>query len=412
VHRLRRGAVQLTADSPGSPARLVRDRATWALYALFAAWGWFLYSFNPSVPLIGADLGVSAGVAGLHGTALAVGTVLAGLLQAPMVARRGRRGVIVLGAGTVVVALVLITTSGVLVGTLGGAVLAGVGGSAIVNAANVALDDKHGRAGGAAITEANGLGALVGALAPVVLGTVVAAGLGWQPALLVVVVLLAGAVLALPPLPGPGAPAHDDPDGTRLPPRYWWAWAVLVTLIGVEFSFTVWGSTLVAERTGVPVGTATSALTVLVLGLAAGRVLGSRLALRFGAGLLLLGAIAVASLGWLLVWTSSSLTQAVVGLAVSGLGMALHFPLGVSRALEAAAGKPDLASGRISLGVGLAVGAAPFALGALTDAVGVQQAFLLVPGLLALAGTLLLVGRLSGARRGSTAPPLPPTPAG
>jgi predicted MFS family arabinose efflux permease len=396
VHRLRRRAAELTSTPAPAPPRLVRDRATWSLYGIFAAWGWFLYAFNPSVPLIGRDLGVSAAVAGFHGTALAAGTVVAGLLQAPLVARLSRRGTIVAGGVAVIASIGLVTSTGSLWGTLGGAVLAGAGGTLMVNAGNVVLADIHGAAGSAAITEANGLGALVGAIAPITLGAVVSAGWGWQPAVLVVALLVVGVLVALPRLPAsqPDAAADDGSDG--LPARYWWAWGVLVALIAVEFSYTVWGTTLVAERTGVPVGTATGTLTVLILGLAVGRVLGSRLALRFAPGALLLGAIAVTAVGWVLLWTSTTLAAAVVALAVSGLGMALHFPLGVSRSLEASAGRPDLASGRISLGAGLSIGAAPFVLGALTDAVGVQRAFLLVPGLLLLATVLLVGGRITG----------------
>ena len=78
--------------------------------------------------------------------------------------------------------------------------------------------------------------------------------------------------------------------------------------------------------------------------------------------------------------------------------MALHFPLGVSRSLEAAAGQTDVASGRIAIGAGLAIGLAPFVLGALTDAVGVVWAFLVVPALLAAAALLLVGGRLSAQR--------------
>jgi predicted MFS family arabinose efflux permease len=401
VHRLRGRAAELTPARPDAPPRLVRGRATWALYSFFAAWAWFLYSFNPSVPLIGDDLGVSAAVAGFHGTALAVGSVVSGLAQARLVRRFGRRGTIVLGSALLVASLLLVTVSGTLAGTLGGALLAGLGGSMVVNAANVVLDDLHGRAAGAAITEANGLGALVGALAPLTLGAAVAAGLGWAPAVLVTAVLLVGAVLALPGLPGPSGAAASSSNGRgRLPARYWWAWGVLVALTSVEFSYTVWGATLVAERTGVPVGEATGTLTVLVLGLGVGRLVGSRLALRFPPGVLLLGAIVVTGVGWGLLWTSTSLPTAVVALAVSGLGMALHFPLSVTRSLDASAGQPDLASGRISLGAGLAVGAAPFALGALTDSVGLQEAFLLIPALLATATALLVAGRVTARRPG------------
>jgi hypothetical protein len=63
--------------------------------------------------------------------------------------------------------------------------------------------------------------------------------------------------------------------------------------------------------------------------------------------------------------------------------------------LAAIRGSSDLASGRISLGAGLAISLAPFALGALTDIVGVQQAFLIFPGLLVVAVGPLAGGRLS-----------------
>lgn len=356
-------------------------------------WGWFLYAFNPAVPLIGDDLGVTNAVAGLHGTALAVGTVLAGLINARVVATRGRRGTVWVGTALVVVGVLLVVASGVLAGTLGGAVIAGMGGTLLVNVANSALTEKHGRAGGAAITEANGLGALVGAAAPVVLGVSVGVGLGWEPALLVVIGLLAVLAVVMPTLAAPARTA--EPGHGTLPVRYWWAWGVLVMLIAVEFSYSVWATTLVAERTGTPTGAATSTLTVLILCLGIGRVLGARLALRVRPGLLLLVSVAVTAVGWLVLWLATSLAVAVVGLAVSGLGMAFHFPLGVSRSLEASGGLTDLASGRIALGGGLAIGLAPFVLGALSDAVGVHAAFVLVPALLAAAGLLLVAGALS-----------------
>ena len=61
---------------PLPPPRLERDRVTVALYASFTAWGWFLYSFSPAVPLIATEQGISRAQAGLHGTALAAGTLL------------------------------------------------------------------------------------------------------------------------------------------------------------------------------------------------------------------------------------------------------------------------------------------------------------------------------------------------
>jgi fucose permease len=330
---------------------------------------------------------------------MAVGTVVAGLVNAAVVGRVGRRGTVTVGSVTVVVGVLLVTATGALWGTLGGAFVAGAGGTLLVNVANSALSERHQRASSAAITEANGLGALVGALAPITVGVLVGIGAGWQPALLVVVVLLAALTLAMPALPPPaaGAPAHGR--SAALPRRYWWAWGVLVSLIAVEFSYSVWAPTLVAERTGASTGAATSTLTVLILCLGVGRLLGARLALRLRPGLLLMVAIAITLIGWAVLWSATALPLAVAGMAISGVGMAVQFPLGVARALQAAGGQTDVASGRIAMGAGLSIGLAPFVLGAVTDLVGVVAAFLLVPGLLALAVALLLGGLRSATRQ-------------
>ena len=52
-------------------------------------WGYFLYGFGPVVPLLRDEQGVSAALAGLHGTALAVGIVFGGMLFPPLARRFG-----------------------------------------------------------------------------------------------------------------------------------------------------------------------------------------------------------------------------------------------------------------------------------------------------------------------------------
>jgi fucose permease len=126
----------------------------------------------------------------------------------------------------------------------------------------------------------------------------------------------------------------------------------------------------------------------------AGRLLGGRLALRFGAGWLLLAAIAVTLVGFAGFWFSTRPVPALAGLLVVGFGIALQFPLGTVRAVAASAGRPDRAAGRLSIAAGLASGVAPFVLGALSDSVGTHTAFLLVPALLAGATVGILAGRV------------------
>ncbi|MGA1706510.1 MAG: MFS transporter, partial [Candidatus Nanopelagicaceae bacterium] len=53
--------------------------------------------------------------------------------------------------------------------------------------------------------------------------------------------------------------------------------------------------------------------------------------------------------------------------------------------------KPDLAIGMSAWGAGLAIGFAPFLVGALSDRVGIWSAYWLVPVLIASAGLSLLL---------------------
>ncbi len=86
MHRLHRGAVRL---------RFARDQLTRAAYATFAFWGWFLYGFGPAVPLLRDEQGTSRAVAGLHGTAIAVGTIISAAVSVPLVRRFQRRGTLI-----------------------------------------------------------------------------------------------------------------------------------------------------------------------------------------------------------------------------------------------------------------------------------------------------------------------------
>src|SRR3954451_17121552 len=90
------------AERTGFP----RDRITVAFYSTFAVWGWFLYSFNPSVPLLADDLGVSDAQAGLHGSAMAVGAILAAFVTPRLVRGRGRRPTVVASVALIALGVV------------------------------------------------------------------------------------------------------------------------------------------------------------------------------------------------------------------------------------------------------------------------------------------------------------------
>ena len=359
---------------------------------------------------------MSRAVGALHGTALAIGAVTAGLTLPWVVRRFGRTammrgGLLGLAAGCTV--LIVGPVIGV---TLLGAFVVGTAGSVLISGNAPILSEHHpGAPGAAAITEANGFGAGIGALAPLMIGGLQAAGLGWRVGMAIVVVAVLGVLaygwrVRMPP-PPPPEPRTDDtlmaclPEVAhpRLPRRYWAAWLALVLFVAIEFSMTIWASDLMVERHGWGDGAAAMCVSAIVVGLFVGRVVGGRLALRLEAVQLLLGSVVVATLGWLLFWRGPTGWLSVLGLFVVGLGLSVQFPVGIARAISASAGLSDKASGFASVGAGLAVGTAPWVLGALADSVGVDKAFLLVPALLLAAGVLIVLSDVLIRRRDSAA---------
>ncbi len=364
-------------------ALLVRDRVTWLIYLQLATYGYFLYSFTPSVTLLRDDEHTSRAVSGLHGTALAAGAVAAGILTPRLVDRFGRarlmRGSLVVLAAAIAV---FISCSIVAV-TLAGAAVAGFAGAIIVNLSAAMLTHHHpGQAGGAAVSEANGVGSGFGIFAPLLLSAAIALKIGWRAGLVVAIVLaLTVAVL------GRGIGEHDVGTPTRRagdirPPlsrEFWRAWLVLVLTAAIEFSLTIWSSDVLEHHQHLSEGVAATGVTAIVCGMTIGRLTSSRLALRYSADTLLVSVFLLTLVGFTAFWFTSVALLAFVGLFVIGLGISLQFPLAITRVIEFSDGQADLATGHGAWGTGLAIGLAPFGLGALADHVGTHTAMLIVP---------------------------------
>ncbi|MET7297425.1 MFS transporter [Embleya sp. NPDC005575] len=418
---------------------MTRDRATWLLYLHMAAFGYFLYCFGPSVTLLGDDLGVSNAVAALHSTAYAAAGVLIALLGDRPMRRFGRGRTLWAGCGLLSAGVLAYCAAGAPAVSLSAALLCGFGAFLVVNVAGTALADHHGPiAGPSALSEANGLAAGVGMAAPLLIGVMDSSGPGWRWAMVVVPVLFGAlaagfgrtqipdVVAATPSRTPPGSPSPEAPPEsagsaappppspplsvpTLLPPAspsakarasrvtgappvstssgslpaaYWWAWLLTVCSVGVEFSLSLWASTLLRDRTGMSEGAAATAMTAVVAGLCLGRLAGGRLALRIPLDRLYGSAVAVNLVGFALFWSATVPWLAYLGLFVSGLGMSVQFPLATAAAIRAAAGRADLAVSRLAVATTLAAGGAPFLLGLATDLMPVRTAFLLLPILL------------------------------
>ncbi|MFN0281377.1 MAG: MFS transporter [Kineosporiaceae bacterium] len=390
---------------------LVRDQVTWAGYATLSTWGWFLYAWGGILPLLRAEQGTSRTVMGLHGFVMSLGAIVAGLLTVRIVARVRRRGAVRLGLTLVVAGIGVLCLAGPPLLTLPAILVAGTGGSIVLNAANPGMSDHHGDASATVLAEGNAVAAGVGILAPAAVGAGVALGLTWRPAALVVVPLALLSWLLLRRVPTDTAALDSAPalrpagaDGS-LGLRFWLLATALVTGVGIEFANTAWAADLLAVRTGMGPATASAGVTAIVVGLTVGRLVAGRLALRIAPRLLLLAAMGLTFAGWLLLWTTTSPLVAVAGLVVVGLGISGHYPLGVSLVYAAAGTQGDRATGIISLGIGAFAATTPFVLGAVADATSTHTAFLVVPVLV-----IAVVGFLVAAGPGPAPDPEPAPP--
>ncbi len=378
--------------------RLDRDALTRAGYAGLATWTWFLYGWGAVLPLLRTEQGTSRTVMGVHSAALAFGSVVAGLVTVPVARALHRRGALLLGLGIAEVGVVLLCLGRSPAQTLPAVMLVGVGGPMLLNSVNPALSDHHGPAGAAALSEGNAVAAGVGVVSPAAVGACVALGLTWRPAMLMLLPIGVGLVGLVRRVPRP-TPAFDAGPSSRggrrvrLPRRFWRFALVVMLCVGVEFACTAWSADLMRQRVGLSAAGASTAVIAVVGGMAVGRWVVGRLALRRTAVQLMLAGQALTVLGWLVVWVSTAPGPALAGLVVTGLGISGQFPLGVSLAYAAAGGDSDQATGVLSLGIGLFAGLSPFCLGALADATSTHTAFVVVPLLVAAAAALLVTSR-------------------
>lgn len=383
---------------PGAE-RVVRDRLTVTLYGSYAVWGWLLYSFNPSVPLLAEDQHISDALAGLHGTAMAAGGVVAAFLVPRAVLWWGRRATVVLAALTVAVCVTALVLGPSLPWTLSAMFLMSIGGNTLIASTQVGLALHHGPTASAVLTEGNAVGSGIGLLGPLAVGATVSLGWGWRPAVLgtaVLAIAVATLVSRLPAAPNlTGRPVkagpHDEAaaraaHGRWRPSAAAWMFLVAgVATMAVENATTYWSTALLIERTGAQAGIATAATAGLVAGLTVTRLIVGPLSLRIHPAHLLTGGFLLTIVGWAIVWVTGSTAVALAGLFVGGLGTGVQYPLSIALLLAASPGHSDRAQAGATLAGAAALAVAPFLLGALSDGFSMHTAFTVVP-VFALAG--------------------------
>lgn len=361
-----------------------RDRLTWLLYIGLGYFAFMQAIIGPLMPFLRAELNLSYAVGALHISAFAVGMILTGVASDALVYRLGRRNVFWGGAAGMAFGALLLIGGQHPALTVAASLLMGICGSATMVIVQAALNVHHPDHSTTALTEANVAASGLSALAPAAIGISAGIGLGWRFGLLYGVLLLIGLYLMnrqvkLPPIKR----VLERSTGTaRLPLAYWAYWLVLSVGVAIEWCMVFWGADYLHTVVGLEAPTAATLMTLHGVAMIAGRYVGSRLTRRLHSAHLLYGAYALIAIGFPLFWLVESVPLTLVGLFITGTGVANLFPLSLALSVSIDRELSDAASARASLGGGIAILVMPQVLGALADAVGLQAAFGVVPLLL------------------------------
>jgi len=278
---------------------------------------------------------------------------------------------------------------------LSGAFLAGLAGVFMLISANAFLLTYQGKAGPASLTQANAMASVSGLVAPITIGICAATVFGWRSGVAVAIVgFILVEVLRGNRTAKFGAPRDEALSAHRsahLPRRIYWSMALVVCFLGIEFSMVFWSADLLRERAAFGPAAAAASLAAVTGGMAVGRFAGSRLAEHWAGDRVLKVSITVALAGFAVVWFTTNGPAMLIGLAITGLGIGVHWPLGVARAVHASGGMADRASALASVFGSASIAVSPFILGAMSDQIGFHQAFLLVPVMLVVALVILIL---------------------
>jgi len=379
----------------------VRNRLTWLAYAMLAYIGFTQSMIGPLMPFLRTELSLNYTFGGLLPAAIAVGLILSGLGGASLARRWGRRVVFWGGALGLVTGVFLLGVSRQFELALIAVLSMGFGSSLTQVMIQALLADQHGEQRSIAFTEANVAASLSATLTPLAIGSLQRAGLGWRAVSALAILFLIILVTSFRRDPIPDGtlegPQFVSSKG-HLPPSFWLYWIVLVLVVAVEMSMVVWAADFLASVAGLSRIDAALGFSAFPAAMLIGRIAGSRLTRRWSSLTLLLASMTMTLIGFPIFWLARLATLNIIGLFIAGLGIANMFPLTLSIAVGLAGGQSNLASARVSLGVGTALLTAPLFLGWLADRIGLQSAYSMVIVLMVAACTIVMNDRWLSAR--------------
>lgn len=396
-----------TESTPVAVDGFRRDRFTWLAYLLLAYFAYHQTMIGSVMPFLIEDLALDYTAGALHTTVFAVGVILAGLTGARAADQFGRRAVFWGGGTGMAVGVTVLALGQQIAVTLIGMFIMGFIGTYLLVMIQATLADHHEEQRATALTEANVIGSLGFILPPLFVGLFASTAIGWRGALFMggIAWLLAVLTAFRVPIPQVDSTAKknvaseaqvDSPEARPpLSRAFWTYWSVIVMLAMAQWGVVAWGAGFMIDAVGLEPPLASALMNAFFVPMVIGRIIGSRLTRKMDSFILWPAALGVAFAGFLIFWLAPVPLLNVVGLFITGLGIANLFPLGLSVATTIAAPHSDRASARVSLATGIAILTAPQILGAVADQTDIKSAYGLMVALMVLAAGLMAAARWS-----------------
>ncbi len=370
---------------------MTRSRVTWISYLMLAFYGYFLNAFGPITPYLKSELHLSYTVSSLHFSAFAVGMLCAGLIGSRVIQRTGRWTILWISAfGISIGSLILIAGRSPVI-TVSATFLMGLIGSLVLTVVPSVLADQHAEFRTAAISEANVVASILSAAAPVIVGGFALTIFGWRGAMVVgvVAVVLTRFAFGQLTLPSIQVPASDGDARASLPTLYWIYWVGIVAAVSVEFCMIFWSADYLETSLGMVKVDAARAVSLFLVGMILGRLAGSRFGTPIGDHKYVTASVLVSAAGFLVYWMAPKPIYGMLGLFITGLGVASLYPMILSLAIGSAGSNTVQASAFASLASGVAILLLPLLLGRIADAVGIRSAYVIILVLLAIAFSII-----------------------
>jgi predicted MFS family arabinose efflux permease len=364
-----------------------RDRFFWVVAVQTAVVNFYLGGFGPAQSLLRADQDTSLTIAGLHGTAMGVASIIAGWANPRIAHKYGRSKASWIGLSIFIIGLTLFVVSPPVYITIPATLITGFGVSVVINTMLTKMSGHYGKAAEVAIPQANGVASAGFVTGTALIGTIAIAypnlwRLGLLLALPVTLVLF---FVGREKDAEDHVPDSDGPQGGKLSRRFWISWFGFVACISSEFATSFWAAALLKDRVGSTAAISTVAIVALGTGMGIGRWYGGLALKNLKLDTQLLSIIALQFAGFLGFWLSHNMFLSLASLFAVGMGISMQFALSAIRLISLSDGRPDLAIGRASLAAGTAIAGAPFLLGILGDNFGISRAYIMVFVLIAIA---------------------------